>query len=87
MNKHSNKKKKKKSKQIKFSNKLGKRKLLYLDLNLSAEKIKKVATKVRAQKKFNSKKIVNMKDQNLLREVAQEVPQWDLVLRMKMMRL
>lgn len=87
MNKHSNKKRKKKSKQIKFSNKLGKRKLLYLDLNLSAEKIKKVATKVRAQKKFNSKKIVNMKDQNLLREVAQEVPQWDLVLRMKMMRL
>jgi hypothetical protein len=50
------------------------------------EKIKKVATKVKVQKKFNSKKIANMRDQNLHREEVQEVLLWVLVQRMKMMR-
>ena len=56
-------------------------------LNRSVVKIKKIAIKVKAQRKSNSKKIVNMRDRNLHKEEVQEEPLWGLVLRMKMMRL
>ena len=82
-----NRKRNKKNKLIKYSNKLGKRKLRCLGLNRLVEKIKKITTKVKVQRKSNSKKIVNMRDRNLHKEEVQEEPLWGLVLRMKMMRL